>query len=139
MRVAELTLFFDGRCHFCCAEIRRLRRWDKAGHLHFVDIAQPDFDPAALGLDLAALNRELHSRTAHGQLLVGIDSMLAAYTLVGRGWLVLPLRVRALRPLLANLYRLFARHRYRISHWLGYKTAPHCRDGICRADNPFLK
>jgi hypothetical protein len=37
---------------------------------------------------MAALNRESHARTADGGLLVGIDSLLAAYTLVGRAWLV---------------------------------------------------
>ncbi len=139
MHDATLTLYFDGRCPFCFAEMQRLRRWNKAGHLQFVDIAQPDFDPTPLGVTMVALNRELHSKTADGRILVGIDSMLIAYTLVGRGWLVFPLRVSLLRPLLANLYRLFARHRYRISRWLRYKEPLQCHDGVCHAGNPFLK
>lgn len=139
MNTPALTLYFDGRCSFCVAEMRRLRLWNHAGHLQFIDIAQPGFDPAPLGVDMAALNRELHSLTGDGRVLVGIDSMLAAYTLVDRGWLVFPLRIRMLRPLLSGSYRLFARHRYRLSRWLRIQAPPACDDGICHRGNPFIK
>lgn len=134
-----LTLFYDGNCPFCTAEMARLRSWDRSAKLAFVDIAQPGFDPASLGVSMADLNRELHSQTASGAVLVGIDSMLTAYTLVGKAWMVLPLRVTWLRPTLAKWYRAFARNRYRISRWLGYKPVPHCDGNVCRAENPFLK
>jgi predicted DCC family thiol-disulfide oxidoreductase YuxK len=80
----------------------------------------------------------MYSRTAQGRVLVGIDSMLAAYRLVGRGALVWPLAVPLLRPLLSGLYRLFARHRNAISAWLGLQ-APACTDGVCGLGNPFLR
>lgn len=135
----ELTLYYDGNCPFCLAEMRRLMGWNSAGRLGFVDISMPDFDPELLGVDMAALDRELHSRTADGRLLVGIDSMLTAYTLVGRAWIVLPLRVRVLRPLLACLYRGFARNRYRLSRWMGYKPVSQCESGVCQPVNPFFR
>ena len=138
MRHPELTLFFDGNCPFCAAEMRRLGDWDTAGNLAFVDIAIPGFSLDLPGVDMQALDRELHSLTATGRVLVGIDSMLAAYTLVGRGWLVAPLRILMLRPLLSGLYRRFARNRYQISSWLGYTQKPACSAGVCRKDNPFL-
>jgi len=136
---ASLTLYFDGRCAFCATEMARLRRWDAAGRLVFVDIARPGFDPAPLGVDMAALNRELHATTPAGKLLVGVDSMLAAYTLVGRGWLVWPLRVPVLRRALAAFYRWFARNRYRISALLGYRLPPACDGDVCGIGNPFLR
>jgi len=136
---AQLTLYYDGNCPFCLAEMRRLMRWNSAGRLGFVDISAPDFDPAPLGVGMAALDRELHSRTVDGRLLVGTDSMLAAYTLVGRAWVVLPLRVRILRPLLNGLYRSFARNRYRLSRWMGYKHARQCEGGVCQPVNPFFR
>jgi len=77
---------------------------------------------------------EMHALTADGGLLVGIDSLLAAYTLLGRGWMVAPLRVRALRPVFSALYRGFARNRYRISALLG---APACKDGVCANKHLF--
>jgi predicted DCC family thiol-disulfide oxidoreductase YuxK len=135
----DLTLYFDGHCPFCVAGMERLRGWNAAGRLAFVDIAAPGFDPAPLGVDMAALNRELHATTREGELLVGIDSMLAAYTLVGQAWRVAPLRVRMLRPLLARAYRWFARHRYGISKRLGYRLPAACDGATCSIGNPFLK
>ena len=135
---AALTLYYDGQCAFCTREMLRLAGWDHQRRLAFVDIAQPGFDPAPLGLSMADLNREMASRTAHGQVLLGVDSMLAAYPLVGKGYLVWPLRVPGLRQVLAALYRQFARHRYAMSRLLGYKM-PACADGVCGVGNPFLR
>jgi predicted DCC family thiol-disulfide oxidoreductase YuxK len=137
MDTPALTLYFDGACTFCSAEMARLGRWDTHRRLAFVDIAGADFCAPALGLEMRALDAQLHARTADGTLLVGIDSMLAAYTLTGHGALVWPLRVRPLRPALSYLYRSFARHRYTLSRWLGY-GAPACGDGVCRREHPFL-
>lgn len=136
---ALLALYYDGRCPFCVASMRRLHAWDKAGRLAFVDMAEPGFDPSPLGADMAALNRELHGMTAEGKVLVGIDCMLAAYTLAGRGWMVWPLRVRALRPALSGSYRWFARHRYAISRRLDLRLPVVCEEGVCRIGTPFMK
>jgi len=134
-----LTLYFDGRCPFCVRGMAQLRAWDAAGRLAFADITAPGFEPAFLGVDMAALNRELHGRTDTGAVLVGIDCMLAAYTLAGQAWRVLPLRVRPLRPLLARAYRWFARHRYAISARLGLRLPPACDGTTCTVGHPFLK
>jgi predicted DCC family thiol-disulfide oxidoreductase YuxK len=142
MMTTELTLFYDGQCPFCAAEMGRLKRWDHARRLAFVDVSLADFKLEQMGVDgvdMAALDRELHSLTAHGRLLVGIDSMLAAYTLVGRAWLVWPLRVRLLRPSLSYLYRAFARNRYRFSRLLGYAPPRQCEHGVCQMVNPFFR
>jgi predicted DCC family thiol-disulfide oxidoreductase YuxK len=110
MNTRELTLFYDGNCPFCAAEMARLQHWNSAGKLAFVDIAESHFDPTPLGVDMAALDSELHSQRPTGETLIGIDSMLAAYTLVGKGWLVIPLRIKLLHHLLADLYRKFSRN-----------------------------
>ncbi|MEO7494436.1 MAG: DUF393 domain-containing protein [Massilia sp.] len=136
---AALTLYFDGRCAFCVGEMGRLRRWNGAGRLAFVDIHTPGFEPALLGTDMDALNREVHSLTLDGRVLVGIDSLLAAYSAVGRGWMVWPLRVGLLRPSLAFLYRSFARHRYSISRRIGYRLPAQCDSDVCGVGNPFIK
>ena len=139
MNAPELTLYYDGKCPFCAAGMKRLAESDKAGNLAFVDIAQPGFDPAQLEVSMEALNLEIHSRTAAGEVLVGVASLLAAYTLTGRGALVWPLRVPVLRSVLAYLYRAFARNRYTMSRLLGYKAGPTCEDGVCFHGNPFFK
>lgn len=131
-----LTLYFDGLCPFCVAQVRRLQGWNGERRVAFVDIAQPDFDPAPLGVDMAALNRELHGRTRDGRMLSGLDCMLEAYTQLGRGWLAWPLRMRPLRPVLAWFYRGFARHRYRISACLGMRVPARCDGARCAMRKP---
>ncbi|MES2318893.1 MAG: DUF393 domain-containing protein [Pseudomonadota bacterium] len=138
MKNTALTLYYDGKCPFCAEEMRRLAGWDRANRLDYVDIAQPGFDPAHLNAGMEDLSREMYSQTADGKVLVGVESLLAAYTLVGKGWLVWPLRVPLLRDVLSWLYRLFARNRYKMSALLGYK-AQSCDAGVCGTGNPFLK
>jgi predicted DCC family thiol-disulfide oxidoreductase YuxK len=138
MSKAELTLYYDGNCPLCRANTARLKRWDRAHKLAYVDIAQPGFDPAPLGVDLAELNREVYSRTADGRILVGIDTIVATHMAVGQLWRVLPLRIKLLRPLMGVLYRLLARQRYRLSRLLGHPT-PTCTEGVCRAPDHLFK
>ena len=137
--MSALTLYYDGKCPFCAAEMARMAAWDRKHVLAFTDIAMPGFDPAHLNASLADLNAQLYGLTHDGRVLVGIDTMLAAYTLVGKGVLVWPLRVPGLRQLLAALYRAFARNRYTMSRLLGYKPAAACDAGVCTPGNPFLK
>jgi predicted DCC family thiol-disulfide oxidoreductase YuxK len=137
-KMTALTLYYDGRCLFCLRAMDKLRRWDKAGHLAFVDIAGPDFDPAPLGVSLADLNRTVHARRADGALLTGIDTILAAYTLVGRGWRVWPLRWRWLRRASSAAYASLAHHRYRLSRWLGLRP-PRCDGDVCALRDSLLR
>jgi len=134
----ELTLYYDGNCAFCATEMQRLAGWDRANRLDYVDISQPGFDPSHLNASMEELNLEMYSLRADGKVLIGIDSLLAAYTLAGKGWLVWPLRVPLLRDFLGWLYRVFARNRYKMSDLLGYK-APPCPGGVCQPGNPFMK
>ena len=131
MATPALTMYFDGDCPFCRTETDRIRRWDRAGKLAFVDISAPGFDPSALNLSMADFHREVISRTSDGTLLAGIDTIWAVYSLVGRGWLVWPLGVPGVRTLFARPYHWFARNRYTLSRVLGYRAGPPCRDGVC--------
>lgn len=139
MSTPALTLYYDGKCPFCRTEMARLARWDTHARLAFADISEPGFDPAHLGAGMDQLNAEMFSQRADGTVLKGTASMLAAYTLAGRGYLVWPLRVPLLRTLLAWLYRLFARNRYRMSALLGYRLEPGCSGDVCTPGNPFLR
>ncbi|KFG93285.1 thiol-disulfide oxidoreductase [Burkholderia paludis] len=134
MGSSELVLYFDGRCPLCAAEIRRLGARDARRRLAFVDIAEPGFDPAPLGVELSALNRELHARLPDGRMLTGVDSILAAYTLAGGGWRVWPLRVPVVRRALTPLYRRLARDRHTVSRWLGYHADAACAGAACGSD-----
>lgn len=139
MNAIALTLYYDGKCPFCANGMRQLGQWDKAGKLAFVDISIDGFDPAHLNASMAELNLEIYSQTAAGEVLIGVDSLLHAYTLAGQGWRVWALRVPVLRFVLSSLYRAFARNRYTMSRLLGYKAPPTCENGVCFHGNPLFK
>lgn len=123
MNVPALTLYYDGNCSLCRAQMSRLRTLDHGRRLAFTDIRAPEFSVQETGVSLEALGTEIHARTADGRMLAGLDTVVAAYSAVGRGWMVAPLRLRILRPLFAALYRSLARNRYRLSA---------CADGVCK-------
>jgi predicted DCC family thiol-disulfide oxidoreductase YuxK len=131
----HLTLFYDGNCPLCLRAMHSLRRADRQLALAFVDIAAPGFDPAPLGVTVTALNTEMHALRADGTLLRGTDSILAAHALVGRAWLVWPLRIALLRPALGAGYRWLARNRLGISRLLRLRQtarATACEGNACR-------
>lgn len=128
-RAARLEVFFDGDCPLCAREVAWLSARDRAGRLRFTDIAAPDFDPAAIGLDRAALMGRLHARTADGAWRTGMDALRAAWAEVGLGALLAPTGWRGLRPLFDALYALFALVR---PHLPG-RRAPACDGDRCAA------
>jgi predicted DCC family thiol-disulfide oxidoreductase YuxK len=124
----DLTVYFDGLCVVCSAEIGHYRRRDKAGRVDWVDIAAPGFDAAAHGLDPREVVRVLHARLANGTLVTGVDTFLAIWERVpGFGGVA---RVAArpwARPVLELGYRTFVRLR----PYLPRRKAVECVDGRC--------
>lgn len=68
--VPEATVFFDGSCPLCRAEIDHYRRRDSKGALRLVDVSAPCPDLPA-GLDRAAAMARFHVLAADGRLLSG--------------------------------------------------------------------
>jgi predicted DCC family thiol-disulfide oxidoreductase YuxK len=134
----ELTLFYDAHCPFCNHEMQRLKSWNHAGKLGFVDISKVDFDPTQLGVSMTDLDAALHGQTRDGRILVGLDTMLLAYTLIDKAWMVAPLKITWLRPSLSFLYRHFARHRYVLSRMMGFKKTVACSSNHCELKHPFF-
>lgn len=110
-----LTLLYDGHCPVCSLEIEHLRSRDALGRLVLVDIAAADFDAARWRTTHEALDAAIHGYTADGKLLLGPAALRAAYAAVGLGWVAAPTGWAPLRPLFDAGYRVFARHRRRIS------------------------
>lgn len=112
--VYPLTVFYDGACGLCAAEMRHYRAI--AGRqLRFVDIASDRFNPSRYGKTPEAFRKALHLRDGAGHFYTGVEAFR-------RLWQVLP---PPLYPLLAVLiglpgvnlaarfgYTLFARYRH---------------------------
>ena len=106
----QATLYYDGNCSLCNREMARLAAVKEDG-LRLQDIhtisdyqALPDRD---------TLLRNLHLKTAEGEILTGVDANVVAWqgTRPGRllGWMRWPL----VKPVANAFYRLWALWRYR--------------------------
>jgi predicted DCC family thiol-disulfide oxidoreductase YuxK len=106
-----LTVFHDGACPLCAAEIRLLRRLDRGGRLAFVDVAPPEAAPAC-PLPQATLLARFHVQRPSGEMLSGARAFFAAWSLLpGLGWLSAIARVPPLVWLAEGAYGLFLKVR----------------------------
>ena len=115
----ELTLYYDGQCPLCVAEIDFLQSRNAHGQLAFVDVTQTGFEAAGHNISCEAAMAQIHGRTADGQVLVGVPVFASAYRLAKLPVLAWLLSRKWLMPLLQPAYVLFAKHRQAISKRIG--------------------
>jgi len=115
----ELTLYFDGQCPLCVAEVAFLQSRATSDRLAFVDVTQAGFLAAGHNISCEAAMAQIHGRTADGQVLVGVPVFAKAYQLANLPVLAWLLSRRWLMPLLQPAYVLFAKHRQAISQRIG--------------------
>lgn len=115
----SLTIYYDGLCSLCMAEIHFLRARNRRGLLGFVDIRTAEFADAGHPVSCAVAMARMHGRLGNGQLLTGVPVFIEAYRradlrvlpwLFSRAWT---------RPILDLGYVWFARHRHSISQVIG--------------------
>ncbi len=109
MPAPALTVWYDGACPLCAAEIALMPRLDAKGAIDFVDVASPD---AACPVTRAALLARFHAQEAGGPIVSGAAAFAAmwrAIPLLRPLWLIatLPLALWALE----RAYRVFLRAR----------------------------
>ena len=119
------TVLYDGRCRFCRGQIALLRRLDACGSLRFVSLHEPEVAREFPELPSEDLLREMYVVDTSGRARGGAEAVRYLTRRLPLLWpLVLPLHVPGSLPVWNALYRLVARHRYRI--------AGTCDDGTCR-------
>ena len=104
------TLYYDGKCALCNAEMARLRTL-KADSLELVDIHSVAEDSTLPDRD--QLLRQMHLQTAQGDFVTGLEANISAWehTPYGARWRLL--RLPLVRTLADLGYRIWARWRYR--------------------------
>lgn len=112
--VYPATVFYDGACPLCAAEMARYRRAGHGGRLRFVDISAAGFDPASYGLSLDDFMAQMHVRDAAGRWHRGVDAFPVLWgALPGYGYRLLCaiLALPGVHGAARVGYRLFARLR----------------------------
>ncbi|WP_375454204.1 thiol-disulfide oxidoreductase DCC family protein [uncultured Methylobacterium sp.] len=138
MQDATLTVYYDGACPLCRAEIGHYRRCRGAERIAFVDVA-PDapgqeFSPGqdlgpgqelgpdqglGPGLDRAAARRRFHVRDADGRLRSGAAAFARLWSVLpGWRWLGLIARLPPVLPVAEAAYRAFLPLRPRLARLL---------------------
>ncbi|ALC15396.1 putative thiol-disulfide oxidoreductase YuxK, DCC family [Desulfuromonas soudanensis] len=127
--VLPLTVFYDGACSICAAEISRYRSQQSPKRLVFVDISAADFVPEDHGLTREAVEKEMHAIDGDGVVYTGVAAFTAIWRIVP-GFFYSALAEILDLPginLLARLgYKVFARYRYLLP-----RRTPECADESC--------
>lgn len=113
-----LTLYFDGACPVCSREMRHLKKKDKKGLLSFVDISEPDFDPAKYNRSYDDFMKQIHAVLPDGTVVIGMEVFRQAYKRIGHGWLLFPTKLPVIKQIADFAYAVFARNRMKISKFL---------------------
>lgn len=115
----QTTVYFDGACPLCRAEIGLYRKGDSACALRMVDVSQPD--PALpQGLDRGRAMARFHVRTADGRLLSGAAAFVEVWRQLPRWrWAARVASLPGVVPVLEIGYRLFLPVRPMLSRLFG--------------------
>jgi len=117
--ILKSTVYFDGSCPLCRAEIAHCRSINHAGALSFVDVSETD---ASLLTDLTqqqAMER-FHVRAGNGQLLSGAAAFVEVWSRLPRWrWAARAATLPGVTPALEHGYRLFLPVRPLISRLFG--------------------
>jgi len=113
------TLFYDGACPLCQAEILFLSKRNEAGLLNFVDINSALYDPQNIGITCEQALAAMYGQFADGTLINGIAVFPEAYRRARLPFLAWLFSRKLLQPALTVAYHFFAKNRSQISSLLG--------------------
>lgn len=128
-----LTIFFDGACPLCSAEMQSLKNHDNQDLILLVDIHTPVFESRYPKISKVDAMRILHG-TYEDKLLLGLEVTHRAWSLVGKGFWVAPLNWPVFKTISHWVYLGVAKYRQPISSLfarLFHLETKHCQQGVC--------
>jgi len=114
----KLTLFYDGLCPLCEAEILFLSKRNHAGLLEFVDINTEMFASKKIGISCEQALAEMYGQFEDGELIKGPDVFAQSYLRAQLPFLAWIFTRKFLKPFLHFVYKRFAKNRF-ISNLIG--------------------
>ena len=79
MMMKKLTMYYDGLCPLCQAEILFLSRRNQAGLLSFVDVNSSQYSADAVGVSCQQAIDSMYAQYDDGELINGVDVFSRAY------------------------------------------------------------
>ena len=117
--IKKLTMYYDGLCPLCQAEILFLSRRNEANLLSFVDINSSQYSASAVGVSCQQALDSIYAQYDDGELINGVDVFSAAYERANLPTLAWLFSRPSLRPMLTWGYQFFAKNRHVISSIFG--------------------
>jgi predicted DCC family thiol-disulfide oxidoreductase YuxK len=71
-----LTVYFDGLCRLCAAEIEHYRKQEGADQFRFVDITHSQFSASTEGVDPVQVHKIMHVRNQQGELKIKVAAFI---------------------------------------------------------------
>jgi len=128
-----LTIFYDSRCPLCSLEMEKLKRYDTKNLIQLEDLHQIKFAERFPEINFDKAMKILHGKY-QGKTLLALEVTHRAWSIVGKGFLVAPLKLPIIKQIAHQGYLLLAKYRHPISQCLyqrfgiGIKT---CDQGTC--------
>lgn len=115
----KFTIFYDGKCPLCQAEILFLSHRNEKKLLAFVDINTDQFDAHAIGITCDQAMAAIYGQFENGELISGVAVFEQAYRRARLPFLAWLFARKLLQPFLYFSYVVFAKYRHAISRALG--------------------
>lgn len=113
------TLFFDGACPLCQAEITFLQARNHQDLLRFVDIHSTNYDAQKIGVSCEEALASMYGQVEGEEPISGVAVFGEAYRRANLGFLAWVFTRSWMMPILKPSYRFFAKHRHAISGFFG--------------------
>jgi predicted DCC family thiol-disulfide oxidoreductase YuxK len=104
-----LTVYYDGLCRLCSAEIHHYKKQKGSEKINFMDITATGFNASAEGVDPIQVHKIMHVKKNNGELITEVAAFFEIWKLLPRyHWAFKLAQNRFVRPLLDTGYNLFA-------------------------------
>lgn len=112
-----LTIYFDGDCPLCLAEIHLLKSHNHKNLLHFVSLQNLEIFDRDINCELAM--QSIHARLGDTQVITGPEVFFEAYKRTDLKVINWVFSFTVMRSIYAIFYFKFAKYRHQISRAIG--------------------
>lgn len=107
-----VTLLFDGKCPICSREITFLKKRDHYGSIHFVDIAEKNYDRSKYqNIDYSQAMQKIHLIKETKEVVTGVDVFFELYARCSFSLIASILKAPLFYPFFWLFYQVFRKLR----------------------------